>query len=133
MLLVGTHWKYLIFRGRKFYCDPLIIYITMNHPNFIESYTRPLKKRTTTIFPFRSPFKTKNVNCHEILLSDQILLKLECDVDEYLYLPCVGTKWLTSCGSVNTTLLSKWNSEYVLHLQSMKTIRCLSVKKQCVY
>ena len=28
----------------------------------------------------------------KIFISGQILLKLECDVDEYLYLPCVGTK-----------------------------------------
>ena len=26
------------------------------------------KKRTTTIFPLRSPFNTKNVKCHEIFI-----------------------------------------------------------------
>ena len=34
--------------------------------------------------------KNKNVNVHEIFISDQIVLKLECNIDEYLYLPCVG-------------------------------------------
>ena len=39
------------------------------------NYTRQKKKkRTTTIFPLRSHFK-ENVNCHEIFISDQILLK----------------------------------------------------------
>ena len=61
----------------------------MDYIKYVEnySYTRQKKKRTTTTFPLRSPF-----NYHEISIPDQILLKLECDVDEYLCLPCVGTK-----------------------------------------
>ena len=80
-----------------------------------------IKKTTTTIpdkkethrydFPIKISFKYENVNCHEIFISDQILLKLECDVNEYLYFPCVGTKHIKakgkrSFGSVNSTLLS---------------------------
>ena len=39
-----------------------------------------------------------------------------------------------SCGSVNSMLLSTLNSEYVLHLQSMKTIRCLYVRQpMCLF
>ena len=33
-----------------------------------------------------------------MFISDQILLKLECDVDEYLYLPFVSTKLIKSNG-----------------------------------
>ena len=40
------------------------------------SYTRQKKKRTNSIFPLGSPFKNENVNCHELFISDQILLKL---------------------------------------------------------
>ena len=50
-------------------------------------YTRQKKKRTTTIFPLRSP-----VNWHEIVISVQILLKLDLDLDEYLYCSSVGRK-----------------------------------------
>ena len=56
------------------------------------------KKRTTTIFPIKVSFLYENVNCHEILISDQILLKLKCDLDEYLYFPCVGTKHIKASG-----------------------------------
>ena len=55
-------------------------------------YTQQKKKRTTTIFPIKISIYYENVNCHEIFVSDQILLKLECDVDEYLYFPFEGTK-----------------------------------------
>ena len=61
-------------------------------------YTQQKKKRTTTIFPLRSPYNAKIVNCHEILISDQILLKLECDVNEYLYLSFVSTKHIKASG-----------------------------------
>ena len=44
------------------------------------------KKHTTTIFSFRC-FKNENVSCHEIFISDQIILKLESDVDEYVSAP----------------------------------------------
>ena len=40
----------------------------------------------------------ENVNCHEIFISDQILLKLECDIDEYMYIPCIGTKHIKANG-----------------------------------
>ena len=33
-----------------------------------------------------------------MFISDQILLKLECYVDEYLYLSCEGTKLKTAYG-----------------------------------
>ena len=56
------------------------------------------KKRTTTIFLIKISFLYENVNCHEIFISDQILLKLECDVDEYLYFPCVCTNYTKANG-----------------------------------
>ena len=43
------------------------------------------------IFPFRSLFNTKMLMVMKYS-SNQILQKLECDVDEYLFLPFVGTK-----------------------------------------
>ena len=53
----------------------------------------PTKKETHHYdFPIQISFKYENVNCHEIFISDRILLKVECGVDEYLYFPCVGTK-----------------------------------------
>ena len=57
-------------------------------------YTQQKKKRTTTIFPLRSPY----VNCHEIFISDQILLNLKCGVDAYLYLPFESTKHIKANG-----------------------------------
>ena len=36
--------------------------------------------------------REENVNCHKILITDQVLLKLYCGIDKYLYLPSVGTK-----------------------------------------
>ena len=42
------------------------------------------------IFPLSSPLK--------ILKSNQILLKQKCGVDEYLCLPCVGTKNIKAIG-----------------------------------
>ena len=55
-------------------------------------YTRQKKKRTTTIFPLRSPFNTKMLIIMKYSFCDQILLNLECDVDKYLYISVVGTK-----------------------------------------
>ena len=49
-----------------------------------------------------------------MFISDQFLLNLEPDVDEHLYLPFVGTKHFKAFESVNSMLLSTWNSEYVL-------------------
>ena len=75
-------------------------------------YTRQKKKRTTTIFPLRSPIKLENVNCHEIVISDQILLKLKCDVDEYLHFPFVGTKHIKAKGK---GILKALIQRYCLH------------------
>ena len=50
-------------------------------------YTRQNKKRTTTIFPIKFSFRYENVSCLEIFITNQILLKRVCDVDEYQYLP----------------------------------------------
>ena len=61
-------------------------------------YTQQKKKRTTTIFPLRSPFNTKMLTAMKHFISDQILLKLKCDVDEYLFFPCVGTKHIKAKG-----------------------------------
>ena len=61
-------------------------------------YTQQKKKRTTTIFPLRSTFNHKNVNCYETFIFDQILLKFECDVDEYLCFLCIGTKHIKAKG-----------------------------------
>ena len=49
-------------------------------------------------FPIKISFLYENVNCHEIFISDHILLRLECDVDKYLYFPCVGTKHIEAKG-----------------------------------
>ena len=59
------------------------------------------------IFPLRS-----NVNCHEIFISDQILLKLQCDVDEYLFFPCVGTEHIKAKGK---GVLEALIQRYCLH------------------
>ena len=59
----------------------------------------PTKKETHHYdFPIKISFKYENVNCHEIVISNQILLKLESDVNEYLYFPCVGTKHIKANG-----------------------------------
>ena len=76
------------------------------------TYTRQKKKHTTTISPLRSPFNTKNVNCHEIFISDRILLKLECDLDKYLYFPYAGTKHIKAKGK---RVLESLIQRYCLH------------------
>ena len=59
----------------------------------------PTKKETHRYdFPIKISLYYENVNCHEIFISDQILLKLECDVDEYLYLHFVSTKHIKANG-----------------------------------
>ena len=51
------------------------------------------KKRTSKIFPLSYPFNAKKLIVIKYLfLSDQILLKLECGVDEYLCLPGIERK-----------------------------------------
>ena len=77
------------------------------------------KKRTSKIFLLSSPF---NANCHNIFISDQILVKLECGVDEYLCLQCVETKRINANGKLYSLILSTWNFEYALQLQSTKSI-----------
>ena len=53
----------------------------------------PTKKETHHYdFPIKISFLYKNISCHEIFISGQILLKLECNVDEYLCFSWVGTK-----------------------------------------
>ena len=53
----------------------------------------PTKKETHHYdFPIKTSFLYENVNCHEIFISEQIVLKIERDVDEYLYFPCVCKK-----------------------------------------
>ena len=59
----------------------------------------PTKKETHHYdFPIKISLKYENVNCHEIFIYDQILLKLKCDVDEYLYIPFVSTKHIKANG-----------------------------------
>ena len=73
-------------------------------------------KRTTTIFPLRSPFSTK-CYCHEIFISDQSLLKLECNVDEYLYFPCVGTKHIKAKGKgILEALIQRYRLHVILNM-----------------
>ena len=59
----------------------------------------PTKKETHhSDFPIKISFKYENVNCHKIFISDKILLKLKCDVDEYQFLHRVGTKHINAKG-----------------------------------
>ena len=59
----------------------------------------PTKKETHHYdFPIKISFYYEIANCHEIFISDQILLKLECNVDEHLYFPCVGIKQIKAKG-----------------------------------
>ena len=60
-------------------------------------YTRQ-KRNAPLRYSHSDLLKYENVNCHEILISDQILLKLECDVDEYSGFPCVGPKHIKANG-----------------------------------
>ena len=83
------------------------------------------KRNAPHHFPVKLSFEYKNVNCHEILISDQIILILECGIDEYLYLPCVRT--------TRGMLLSTWNSEYALQLQSMKMICWCYVRQPMLF
>ena len=57
-------------------------------------------------------FKYENVNCYEIFIFDQILLKFKRDVDEYLYFPCVGTKHIKAKGK---EVLEALIQRYCLH------------------
>ena len=63
-------------------------------------------------FPIKISFYYENVNCNEIFISDQILLKLECDIDEYLHFPSVGTKHIKANGK---RVLEALIQRYCLH------------------
>ena len=63
------------------------------------------------------------MNCHEIFISDQILPKLEVDVDEYLYSPYIGTKHIKVKGK---EVLEALIQRYCLHeIPSMINISML--------
>ena len=78
----------------------------------------PTKKETHHYdFPIKISFLYANINCHEIFISDQILLTLECGVDVCLYFPCVGTKHTKAKGK---GVLEASIQRYCLHkIQSM--------------
>ena len=53
----------------------------------------PNKKRNAPLrFSHLDLLLKRKFYCHKIFISDQILQNHECDVDEYLYLPCTGKK-----------------------------------------
>ena len=69
-----------------------------------------------------------------MFISDQILLKLKCDLDDYLYFPCVGTKHIKANGKrVLEALIQRFFLHVIpsifLNLQSMKTICCCYVRQ----
>ena len=73
----------------------------------------PNKKETHHYdFPIKISFLYENVNCHETFISDQILLKLNCDVSEYLFFPYVGTEHIKVKGKGGLEALSL---RYCLH------------------
>ena len=73
----------------------------------------PTKKETHHYnFPVYISFLYENVYCHKIFISDRNLLKLEYDVDEYLYLPFVVTKHIKANGKRVLEALIK---RYSLH------------------
>ena len=65
---------------------------------FTEKYTQQKKETHHYDFSIKISFSYENVNCHETLFSDQILLKLKCDIRDYLFYPCVGTKHIKAKG-----------------------------------
>ena len=82
----------------------------------------PTKKETHHYdFPIKISLQYKNVNCHDIFVSDQSLLKLKRDVDEYLYFSCVGTKHIKA---KDKRVLEALIQRYCLHeIPSMFYIR----------
>ena len=70
----------------------------------IPNKTKKKKETHHYNFPFKTSFSYENVSCHEIFISEQIVLKIKCDVDEYLFFPVYAQKyqgeWLMSFGSV---------------------------------
>ena len=91
-------------------------------------YNQQKKKRTTTIFPLKIVNECENATCHEILVSDDILLKFECGVDEYLYLPCIGTKHIKANGK---WVFKAFIQCYSLH-QILSMLYCCKVWKRYV-
>ena len=85
-------------------------------------YIYPTKKETHHYdFPIKFSFLYEDVNCHEIFIPSQILLKLECDVDEYPYFPCIGTNYIKVNGK---GVLEALIQSYCLHeIPSMFYIR----------
>ena len=79
------------------------------------------KKRTTMISPLSSPLNTKMLT-----LSDQILLKLECGVDDYMYIPCVRTNHIKVNGK---HVLEVFIQCHCQQLHIMKTICCRYVRQ----
>ena len=66
----------------------------------------------------------ENVNCHEIFISDQILLKLKCDVDEHLYFSCVGTKHIKAKGKgVLEALIQRYCLHEILSMFCISKVR----------
>ena len=53
--------------------------------SFTNIYTQQKKETHHYDFHIKLSFWYENVNCHDLLISDQILLKLEFGVDEYLF------------------------------------------------
>ena len=84
------------------------------------------KKRNSKIFPLSSTFNAKMLIVIQLLASDPILPQLKRGVDEYLCLPCTLTRNIIAIGKyvwgVYSMILSTWNFDYALALQSMKTI-----------
>ena len=78
------------------------------------------KKRNTTVLFSHQVLLLINANCHEILISDQIPLKLKCSVDEYLCLQCAGTK--TSMQSVKGLRKPLFNDTVYAEFQVCFTI-----------
>ena len=71
-----------------------------------------------------------NVNCHEILITDKVLLKLECGVANYLYLPCVGTKHTKANGKRGFEAFLQC---YCLHGILSMLYKCKARKRYCRY
>ena len=87
--------------------------VSLTYVDAGSSYIYPTKKETHHYdFPIKISFKYENFNSHKIFISDKILIKLKCDVDEYLYLHCVGTKHINAMGK---GVLEALIQRYCLH------------------
>ena len=94
---------------------------------FYYKYTQT-KRNAPLDFLVKLSFKYENVSCHKILISEKILLKLECGVDKYLYLLFVRIihtrRKLNKFWKRYSMPQSTRNSQYALQLQCMKTVCC---------